>query len=45
MKKHDTIELEIEKRCCERDKKKRKRMKVSGKSVFTIQKLRDKSGL
>lgn len=41
--KHNHLEKHVEKRYRERDRKKRKRMKVSGKSVFTLQKLIDKS--
>lgn len=43
MKNSDTMEHELEKRLTEKDKRKRKRMKVSGKSVFTLQKLIDKN--
>lgn len=42
-KKYAKIEREVEKRCREKDRRKRKRMKVSGKSVFTLQKLIDKN--
>jgi len=42
MKNHDTIEREAEKRYRQKDRRKRKRMKVSGKSVFTLQKLIDR---
>lgn len=42
MKNHDKIEREVEKRCKEKDRRKRKRMKVSGKSVFLLQHLMDK---
>lgn len=43
MKEHDTIEHELERRLKEKDRRKRKRMKVSGKSVFTLQRLIDKN--
>lgn len=33
------IEQEVEKKCAQRDKKKRKRMIVTGKSVFSLQRL------
>jgi hypothetical protein len=41
MKNHDTIEREAERAYRQKDRKKRKRMKVSGKSVFALQKLID----
>jgi len=37
--KYEKIEKNVEKRLQQKDKKKRKRMKVSGKSVFTLKKL------
>lgn len=43
MKNHDKIENEIEKRMRAKDQKRRKRMKVHGKSVFTLQRLINKS--
>ena len=43
MNKYNHIEKETEKKYKARDKKKRKRMKVTGKSVFTLQKLMKKS--
>lgn len=42
MKNHDKIECEIEKRMRAKDRKKRKRMRVHGKSVFTLQHLINK---
>lgn len=43
MKNHDKIESEVEKRLQAKDQKKRKRMKVHGKSVFALQHLINKS--
>ena len=42
MKNHAKIEQETERRYKEKDRRKRKRMKLSGKSVFTLQRLIDK---
>lgn len=39
MKNDERLESEIQKQYREKDRRKRKRMKVSGKSVFTLQKL------
>lgn len=39
MKKYDKIERQTEKRFRAKDRKKRKRMKVSGKGVFTLQRI------
>lgn len=39
MKKFDEIESSSEKKFAQKDKKKRKRMRVTGKSVFTLQQL------
>jgi|GEM_PF-3475427 DNA-binding Xre family transcriptional regulator len=36
---HEHFEDEIEKSCAKRDAKKRMKMKVTGKSIFTLQKL------
>lgn len=43
MKTYDKIERHIEKQFREKDKRKRKRQRVSGKSVFTLQKLIQKT--
>lgn len=42
MKHNHHLEKDVEKRYRELDRRKRKRMKVSGKSVFTLQKLIDR---
>lgn len=39
MKNHDKITAEVERKYREKDRRKRKRMKVSGKSVFALQKI------
>jgi|GEM_PF-1477420 len=39
MTKYDIIEKTVEKKYSQRDKKKKPKMKVSGKSVFTLQRL------